>query len=179
MIKGKNLRISKLNAFLAVIFWMLTIVCVVMIFYFSHQNGVESSSTSNAIAEALNKLFGNVFSSNVVRKGAHLFEFLVLSIFTYSAIYNTNKISSEGSYSESSVKIIKSDNEMCIIFTTWFCVLNAVVDEYHQLFVSGRSGSIVDVGIDMIGVVFLMLVIRLIFTLTLKVKGKTEIRYNE
>lgn len=179
MIKGKNLRISKLNAFMSVVFWLLTIACVVMIFYFSHQTGSESTSTSTKIAEALNKLFGNIFSENVVRKGAHLFEFLVLSIFTYSAIYNTNKISTEGSYSESSVKIIKSDNEMCIIFTTWFCVLNAVVDEYHQLFVTGRSGSIVDVGIDMIGVVFLMLIIRLVFTVTLKVRGKTEIRYNE
>ena len=176
----KRLRnLSKLNAVLAVIFWMLTIICVVMIFYFSHQHADESTETSSTIVRMLNKIFGDLVNETIVRKGAHVFEFLVLSLLTYGAIYNTNKISVETSYSESSVKIIKSDNEMCIIFTTWFCILNAVVDEYHQLFVSGRNGSITDVAIDMIGVVFMMLLIRLIFTVTLKVRGKSEVRYNE
>ena len=179
MIRNDSNRISKMNAFLAVIFWILTIVCVVMIFYFSHQTGDESSSTSLAITKILAKYLGDTITETVVRKGAHIMEFLILSFLTYFAIYNTNKISVETSYSESGVKIIKSDNEMCIIFTTWFCVLNAVIDEYHQLFVNGRSGSITDVAIDMIGVLFLMLIFRLIFTLTLKVKGKTEVRYNE
>ncbi|SCW28093.1 VanZ like family protein [Ruminococcaceae bacterium YRB3002] len=175
---GSN-TFSKTNALLAVIFWILTIVCVVMIFYFSSQTGDESSATSGTISRFLAKYFGGMVTETVVRKAAHILEFLALSFFTYLAIYNTNKISVETSYSESGVKIIKSDNEMCIIFTTWFSVLNAVVDEYHQLFVNGRSGSISDVAIDMIGVVVLMLIFRLIFTLNLKFKGKTEIRYNE
>ena len=165
--------------FLAGLFWIATIVCVVMIFYFSHETGTESSDTSIFIAKLLSKTFGGTVSEEVVRKGAHIFEFLILSLLTYFAIFNTNKISVETSYSESSVKIIKSDNEMCIIFTMWFCVLNAVVDEYHQLFVTGRSGWIIDVGIDMIGVVFLMLIFRVAFTISLKLRGKTEIRYNE
>ncbi len=177
---NKNIRhLNKLNAVLAVFFWILTIACVVMIFYFSHQHADESTETSSMIARMLVKIFGDSVTETVVRKGAHVFEFLILSILTFSAIYNTNKISVETSYSESSVKIIKSDNEMCIIFTTWFCILNAVVDEYHQLFVTGRNGSITDVAIDMIGVVVLMLLIRLVFTAVLKVRGKTEVRYNE
>ena len=179
MADNKTKSFSKVNAFWAGIFWILTVVCVVMIFYFSQQPGDESTQTSSSIAKYLTKIFGDAMTENVVRKGAHVLEFMFLSLFTYLAIYNTNKISVATSYSESSVKIIKSDNEMCIIFSTWFCVLNAVVDEYHQLFVSGRSGSIVDVAIDMIGVVFLMLIFRLSFTLSLKVKGKTEVRYNE
>ena len=164
---------------LAILFWFLTITSVVTIFYFSHETGDESTLTSLGIVKILSNIFGSTITENVVRKGAHILEFLILSLFTYFAIYNTNKISVETSYSESSIKIIKSDNEMCIIFTMWFCILNAVIDEYHQLFVSGRSGSIVDVGIDMIGVVFLMLIFRLAFTLSLRLRGKTEVRYNE
>ena len=172
-------RYSRVYMVLAILFWFLTITSVVTIFYFSHETGDESTLTSLGIVKILSNIFGSTITENVVRKGAHILEFLILSLFTYFAIYNTNKISVETSYSESSIKIIKSDNEMCIIFTMWFCILNAVIDEYHQLFVSGRNGSIVDVGIDMIGVVFLMLIFRLAFTLSLRLRGKTEVRYNE
>lgn len=179
MLNKKVHSFSKFNLFFAILFWMITIACVIMIFTFSHQSAVESEHTSLSVLAFMNRFFGGGFSEGVIRKGAHIFEFLVLSIFTYFAIYNTNKVSVETSYSESSVKIIKSDNEMCIVFTTWFCILNAVIDEYHQLFVTGRSGSISDVAIDMIGVVFLMVLFRLLFTASLKIRGKTEVRYNE
>ena len=170
---------SKISVLLAVVFWIITITTVVVIFHYSQQSGDDSSATSIAVMAFLNKYFGGALTENVIRKGAHVTEFLFLSLFTYLAIYNTNKVSVKTSYSESSVKFMKSDNEMCIIFTIWFCILNAVVDEYHQLFVSGRSGAISDVAIDMIGVIFLMLIFRLAFTVSLKLRGKTEIRYNE
>jgi len=179
MISEKLHRYSKINIFLAVIFWMATIACVVSIFYFSHQTGDESSETSLKIAKFLSGIINGTINETVIRKGAHITEFTILSLFTYLAIFNTNKISVETSYSESSVKFIKSDNEMCIIFTLWFCILNAVIDEYHQLFVAGRSGVISDVAIDMIGVVFLMLIFRMVFAVSLIIKGKTEVRYNE
>ena len=170
---------SKISALLAVVFWIITIASVIVIFHYSQQSGDDSSETSLRIMQFLNKYFGGILTENVIRKGAHVAEFLFLSLFTYLAIYNTNKISVKTSYSESSVKFMKSDNEMCIIFTIWFCILNAVVDEYHQLFVSGRSGAILDVAIDMIGVIFLMLIFRLAFTVSLKIRGNTEVRYNE
>lgn len=179
MLNTKVQSFSKFNLFLAILFWVITIACVILIFVFSHQSAIDSEKTSKLVQAFMNTIFGGAFSEDVIRKGAHIFEFLMLSIFTYFAIYNTNKVSVETSYSESSVKIIKSDNEMCIVFTTWFCILNAVIDEYHQLFVTGRSGSITDVAIDMIGVVFLMILFRLIFTVSLRLSGKTEIRYNE
>ena len=133
MIPGKEQHISKIHIMLAAIFWMATVVCVVVVFYFSQESSVDSSATSQQIMKYLVKIFGDSVTETLVRKGAHVTEFFFLSLFTYLAIFNTNKISVETSYSESSVKIIKSDNEMCIIFTMWFCILNAVVDEYHQL----------------------------------------------
>lgn len=76
------------------------------------------------------------------------------------------------------MKILQSDNEMNIILTLWFSILNAIFDEYHQLFISGRDGSIIDVGLDMIGVIIVLLMVRLIFTIYLRAKGKQEVRYS-
>ena len=67
---------------------------------------------------------------------------------------------------------------MNIILTLWFSILNAIFDEYHQLFISGRDGSIIDVGLDMIGVIIVLLMVRLIFTIYLRAKGKQEVRYS-
>ena len=72
---------------------------------------------------------------------------------------------------------MKSDNEMNIIFTLWFTILNAIFDEYHQLFVSGHEGGVIDLCKDIAGIVFVLLWIRVIFSISLKVRGKKEIRY--
>ena len=53
----------------------------------------------------------------------------------------------------------------------------AVADEYHQLFVDGRSGSILDVAIDGIGIIVVLIIIRVIFTIYLKQLGTQEVRY--
>ncbi|MBQ5422595.1 MAG: VanZ family protein, partial [Clostridiales bacterium] len=78
---------------------------------------------------------------------------------------------------ESPMKILQSDNEMNIILTIWFTILNALFDEYHQMFVAGRDGSIVDVGVDCIGIIIVLLIIRIIFSISLKARGKKEVRY--
>jgi VanZ family protein len=45
------------------------------------------------------------------------------------------------------------------------------------LFVDGRDGSIKDVLIDLIGIVIVLIVIRIGFTIYLKTKGKAEVVY--
>ena len=72
---------------------------------------------------------------------------------------------------------MRSDNEMNIVFTLWFTILNAIFDEYHQLFVEGRDGAIMDVLIDLIGIVIVLIIIRIAFTIYLKTKGRSEIVY--
>ena len=72
---------------------------------------------------------------------------------------------------------MRSDNEMNIVFTLWFTILNAIFDEYHQLFVDGRDGTIKDVLIDLIGIVVVLIIVRVAFTIYLKTKGKSEIVY--
>jgi len=46
------------------------------------------------------------------------------------------------------------------------------------LFVDGREGSIRDVLIDSIGIVIVLIIIRIIFTIYLRYLGRNEIRYD-
>ena len=162
----------------AALFWIITISWIVMIFHLSNQTAVQSSNTSNMIVNVINEILGvDIEDDTVIRKVAHATEFAILTIFTYVALSSTNKISNQTSYAESPVKLMRSDNEMNIVFTLWFTILNAIFDEYHQLFVDGRDGSIKDVLIDLIGIVIVLIIIRIAFTIYLKTKGKSEVVY--
>ncbi len=108
---------------------------------------------------------------------AHSAEFALLTVLSFLALSSTNRISNKTSYAESPVKLLRSDNEMNIIFTLWFTILNAIFDEYHQLFVTGRDGTIIDVLIDLIGIVIVLVIIRVSFSIYMRTKGRTEIVY--
>ena len=176
--KAHSKEISIRYSVMAVIFWILTLGWIAVIFHLSAETSMESSNLSNSILMFFNEVFNTDFTDDsILRMIAHSSEFALLTLFTYLALSSTNKISNKTSYSESPVKLMRSDNEMNIIFTLWFTILNAIFDEYHQLFVVGRDGSIFDVMIDMIGIVIILIIIRIAFTIYLKSKGRTEIVY--
>lgn len=171
-------EISIRFSILATIFWILTLTWIVTIYSMSAQTGAQSSQLSHGFVSALNEIFGlNIQDDGLIRMGAHASEFALLTFLSYMALSSTNKISNKTSYAESPVKLMRSDNEMNIIFTLWFTILNAIFDEYHQLFVSGRSGTIFNVLIDLIGIVIVLIIIRIAFTIYLKTKGRSEIVY--
>ena len=171
-------EISIKYCFLAVIFWIATVTCICMIFHFSNQTGTASSAVSNGFISVINEYFGTeIVDDSAIRLFAHGVEFAILTFLSYMALSSTNKISNRTSYSESPVKLMRSDNEMNIIFTLWFAILNAIFDEYHQLFVIGRAGRIFNVLIDIIGIVIVLIIIRVVFSIYLKTKGKNEVVY--
>lgn len=171
-------EISARFVVLAVFFWILTITWIVVIFRMSSDTAEESSKFSHTFLTYINELFNtNIQDDSILRMVAHSAEFALLTILSFLALSCTNKISSKTSYAESPVKLLRSDNEMNIIFTLWFTVINAIFDEYHQLFVIGRDGSIIDVLIDLIGIVIVLVIIRVCFSIYMRSKGRTEIVY--
>ncbi|MBR1797729.1 MAG: VanZ family protein [Clostridiales bacterium] len=172
----KDISITNLVA--AIFFWLLTAGWIALIFFLSNESGDLSSDRSNAILKTIELLFGEgVITDYILRKIAHVLEFSVLTVLTFIAIRFTNKVSEIRSYAESPVKFIKSDNEMYIAISLWLSLLTAVVDEYHQLFVEGRDGSIKDVLIDSIGIFSVLLIIRVGFSIYLRYLGAKEVRY--
>ncbi len=176
--KAHSKEISIRYSLFAFVFWVLTLAWIAVIFHLSAQTAGESSNLSQAILGFFNEVFNtDMTDDGVLRMVSHASEFALLTLFAYMALSSTNKISNKTSYSESPVKLMRSDNEMNIIFTLWFAILNSIFDEYHQLFVPGRDGSILDVMIDMIGIVVILIIIRVVFTIYLKTKGRTEVVY--
>lgn len=72
----------------------------------------------------------------VFRKSAHLTEYAVLS-FLFSRIFFHK---------------FKLDYKRVLFFSLISSFLFALSDEFHQLFVLGRSGNLFDVGFDLVGI---------------------------
>lgn len=179
--KKEDREVSLRNVVLTIIFWALTLAWILLIFILSNIPVNEVAGLTNMLTSTLNgELRFNILETDrsMFSTIGHIFEFSILTVFAFIAISSTNNISVQTSYAESPMKILKSDNEMNIIFTLWFTILNAIFDEYHQLFVEGHTGGVVDLCKDIIGIVVMLLLIRTIFTISLKVRGKNEIRYS-
>jgi len=110
----------------------MVFICLVFIFIMSSENGSESMSTTIKVSNVI-----NIGSFYMIRKSAHFIEFFILEVFILLMI--------------SSFKII---DFKCFILSILFCLLYAISDEVHQLFVINRSASIIDVLIDYTGSLF-------------------------
>ena len=131
--------------------WLIfTIIWMSVIFSFSAKKAVESEGMSHSVGKEIGRLIVPQFTSwseerqeqfakmidFPVRKCAHASEYAVLGILILGTAY---------SFSE--------DRGRKIILLCW-CVGTAYAgtDEFHQLFVPGRSCQFIDVCIDSAGV---------------------------
>jgi len=125
---------------------VLVLACMISIFLFSADPAEKSDAKSNHVIVTVAKFFaGHDLSAReqqekidqyvvLVRKGAHLSIYFLLGFLVISLL-----------------KEYVSIHPKHIFYAFLFCFLYACSDEVHQLFVPGRSGSIIDVGIDSIG----------------------------
>ena len=133
-----------------------------MIFNFSNQDSEKSGSASQKVTEAITKDIKSIQKlnkdekakvidqiENIIRKIAHfslyaLVGFLLMSLLITYNINEKNKI----------------------ISTVTIGAIYAISDEFHQSFVSGRSGQVSDVFLDTLGVsvgsIFILLIIKLV-----------------
>ncbi len=179
--RNENREVSVQNLVLTIIFWALTLAVILSIFLLSNIPSEELSEIADSLlAPAIGspRFHLDISDTSIVNTIGHMIEYSILTIFAFMAISSTNKISVKTSYAESPIKILKSDNEMNIIFTLWFTILNAIFDEYHQLFVEGHANGVMDLCKDIIGIVIVLLLIRVFFSISLRVRGKKEIRYS-
>ena len=140
---------------------LMTIIWIMFIFFNSSQTAQVSGVRSGRIVSIIYDLFswigfdieiGNL--SIWIRKLAHVFEYLLLGILVTIIVFDMNlKISYKYIYS----------------FT--IPLLVAIVDETIQTVIPGRSGNVLDVLIDSIGII-----IGLIITVTIKTRRYKKIK---
>lgn len=132
---------SKMISTLLVIIWMLTI------FYFSHQQGMGSSSTSKKVSKTIVNILDikNKITQEQKEEMVNILEPIIRKVahYTLYMLGGVLIINCVNAY-------IKKDRKM-IIYSSIIGIIYAMSDEIHQLFVNGRSGKIVDVIIDSIG----------------------------
>ena len=121
------------NKVLAVVFWILSGVCMGLIFWFSSREAGQSAHQSEIILKIVRAIFGeNAFSDFIIRKAAHFCEFALLAfLFNFALLYTTGK----------------KHIPLGIALTS----LYAASDEFHQLFVAGRSCQASDWLLDTCG----------------------------
>lgn len=135
---NKNKRIMAIS-WLAVLLWM------VLIFYFSSRPAVQSKELSGNVTEIVVQTVERVAPNRaadldigrihfLIRKNAHFFSYLVLGILVLNALRRSGVYGFKG-----------------IMTAFLICVLYAILDEFHQTFVPGRSGEIRDIFIDSAG----------------------------
>ncbi len=153
-----------LKKFLRFILKPMSFLPALIIMYFitsfSAQTATDSSQlsgkVSNSIVEIINEKLDLGFSEeqiehisekieHYVRKLAHVIEYFVLAVAVAFPLY-----------------VYGVRGIVLMLVAGMFCVGFAVLDEYHQSFVSGRYPSKKDVLIDSIGVFFGIIVTRIV-----------------
>ena len=124
---------------------MLILVCIA-IFLFSNQVGSESSQIS---------------SNLVIRKLGHFSEYLTLGFFSFA--YFSNLL-----LKNNKCKNFKRTTLVSLIFSIFY----AASDEFHQTFVDGRDGNVIDVLIDGSGAFFGMLLSGILYYTLIKKSKK-------
>ena len=125
---------------------ILIILWMFIIFHFSSQTGVASKENSNNfIINVINTITSKELSpieqqkitstySKIVRKTAHFTAYFILGLLVFRLYYKIYHLKPK-----------------TIIYTIILCLIYACSDECHQLFISGRSGELLDVLIDTCG----------------------------
>lgn len=132
---------KKAISIISLILWMI------IIFSFSSADANKSTGTSDKVITTMIEIKDKITdqetpinekeiiiknSSFYVRKLAHFTEYLILGLLMFNAL--------------------KQFNILNIYYAIILCILYSCTDEFHQLFINGRSGSFRDVLIDTIGI---------------------------
>lgn len=128
-----------------VLSWAIVLLWMLLIFYSSAQVADQSNKLSKGITEVIVETVEKVAPeatfdldtfNHFVRKNAHFFAYLLLGIFVLHALWR------------SGVGGVRA-----LVIAFGICVLYAISDEVHQLFVPGRGGQAKDVLIDSSGAI--------------------------
>lgn len=124
------------------LYFIPSIILMMIIFMLSHQNGEQSSGLSTQIVSWIYDHLHILISEFIIRKLAHMSEYALLTLSLIYGFYKNNF----------SLKNV-------FIYSSIISFFYACFDEFHQLFINERAGQITDVMIDSIGILFAVLFI--------------------
>ena len=174
--ENRRKALNPLYFLFAVIMWIIVIGWLAVIFSLSSETADVSSLRSQDLVSRLSRRFNWEVTEAFVRNCAHIFEYLILSALAFVAMFATNHVLvREESQVLDALDRFKNDNEIYIAVSLWITSLTSAADEYHQIFVEGRSASLMDVFLDLSGAFVLMMIIRIVVSIYAYLKTKKMI----
>ena len=122
-------------------FWLPVGLCAGIIFYLSAIPSLESGFEGSA--------------DWVLRKGAHIFVYAVLTWLVFRALHHGHN----------------TQKKTTILLAAILALFYAFSDEFHQHFVPGRHGRLRDVAVDAVGILAVLVILSFD---KLKVKPRTQ-----
>lgn len=127
-------------------YFIPAICMMLLIFYMSHQPGNDSMQTSNFFVDFIRNVFSlsNEYVdilSTIIRKGAHMSEYALLAILLFYGFYHLLYV------------------KYTYLVTLLVTFIYACSDEFHQLFIAGRSGQFTDVLVDTSGAIIGLIIL--------------------
>lgn len=142
---------NEVNRAAAVVFWILSVVCMGIIFYLSSNTSTESSAQSGKILTWLSEIIkARWLSDFIVRKSAHFLEFTGLSLLLCGAF---------------TCSCGRKKMALGLVTASAY----AATDEIHQIFVDGRSCQFSDWLLDSCGALTGFIFFALFFFLSEKI----------
>lgn len=114
---------------------ILVLIWMIIIFIMSSFNAEDSANQSNFIVNIISNIFNieNVkLLSLIIRKLAHFTEYLILGTLVINMF-------------------TKNNAKKTYLLSILLCIIYAISDEIHQIFVPGRACQIKDILIDSVG----------------------------
>ena len=145
---------KKNNLTAIIISWALVIICMAIIFWLSSKTADESAAQSSVIVKWIINHFGkNSVTDFIVRKACSFFRIRWSVLLASNAIYQSSK-------------------RFIPLYSCALTSFYAISDEFHQLFVDGRSCEIRDWTIDTVGALVGALAFYIIYIIIKKLLKK-------
>lgn len=158
---NKQIKFKKNLIFKRVLFLIMLVVAFYVIFNFSSQDGEVSGSLSRKVTEFIVEMLSKIKTMNLELK-LHYIEKLhpIIRKLAHFSVYTVVGFSIMGFMCTFDIR-----NIFKVIISFCVGVTYAISDEIHQYFIPDRGPSIIDVGIDSLGVItgIFILVILIIF----------------
>lgn len=152
-----------------IIFTFLWLALMAVIFYFSHQSADISSGQSLGVGKFIFKVVGisgnrqfalAILIERAIRKSAHFIEYALLGILTLGVfgkadhLFRTKRVARGMILQLDNYPSPKKRSFLVGALSLAWCIIYAVSDEIHQLYIPGRCGAIIDVILDAGGSLF-------------------------
>ena len=121
-----------------IILIVLLIIWVITVFCFSNQQGETSGNTSGKVIKAILKIFAKDISEEQVQKLQ-----LPIRKLAHFTIYATGGVLAIMLLNQYNIPLIQK-----MLYSQLIISIYAMLDEFHQSFIPGRTASIWDVLID-------------------------------